>query len=187
MISKNLVLEPCDIFFTHSDSILGKGIRFCTRSIGEEKTKVNHVGAIVTEETIDKAQAIEALTKVRRHTLMSQYGGGSDKVAIYRPLNITPEQALTITAKLNEYEGRTYGYAKIVTHWLDWCLNGAYVFRRLTGSDRYPICSWVVAQAFSHAGLDFGVKPGAATPDDIWDYCVKHKDKYELVLPLMKI
>ena len=50
--------------------------------------------------------------------------------------------------------------------------------------DRYPICSWLVAHAFKKAGKTFGVKPGAATPDDIWDFVRSNPDKYETVIEL---
>jgi hypothetical protein len=58
------------------------------------------------------------------------------------------------------------------------------VFRRLTRSDRYPICSWLVACSFKKAGKTFGVAPGAASPDDIWDFCTRETDKYVEVLEL---
>ena len=34
------------------------------------------------------------------------------------------------------------------------------------------------------AAQTFGVAPGAASPDDIWDFCTREKDKYEEVLKL---
>ncbi len=73
---------------------------------------------------------------------------------------------------------------KLVAHLADWFLQGAYVFRRLTQDDRYPICSWVVACSFAKADKNFGVVPGAASPDDIWDFCKANPDKYTEVLPL---
>jgi hypothetical protein len=39
--------------------------------------------------------------------------------------------------------------------------------------NKYPICSWVVADAFAKVGKDFGVEVGMATPDDIWDFIEK--------------
>jgi hypothetical protein len=41
-----------------------------------------------------------------------------------------PEPAVIIKAE--SYVGRKYGYAKLLAHWADWVLQGAYVFRRLT-------------------------------------------------------
>ena len=39
--------------------------------------------------------------------------------------------------------------------------------------DKYPICSWVVASSYGEVGENFGVKVGEASPDDIWDWCLK--------------
>ena len=93
----------------------------------------------------------------------------------------------TVVAKAESYVGRRYGYLKILAHWADWLLQGAYVFRRLTKEDRYPICSWLVAHSFAAAGKHFGVEPGAATPDDIWDFVVAHPDVYREILPLARL
>ncbi len=61
---------------------------------------------------------------------------------------------------------------------------GAYVFRRLAFMKRYPICSWLVAHSSNEVGKHFDVDAGAATPDDIWDFCVGNPDKYRTVLEL---
>jgi hypothetical protein len=41
-----------------------------------------------------------------------------------------------------------------------------------------------VAYSFAKAGKTFGVAPGAASPDDIWDFCTRETDKYLEVLSL---
>jgi hypothetical protein len=179
-----ITFRPSDVFFTRGETFISKAIRVCTRSKGEPRTQVNHVGAFVTTGNIGEAEVIEALSTVKRHTLLDQYWVTDDSIAVFRPIGLMEAQCKVIVSKLNQYEGMKYGYSKLVTHLLDWALNGRYVFRRLTNSDRYPICSWVVAQAFSHASLNFGVKPGAATPDDIWDFCMANPDKYTKILNL---
>jgi hypothetical protein len=177
-------LEPADIFFTRGKGFISKAIRFFTRGIGEKRTKVNHVGIVVDGGPISRAVVIEALTKVKRHRLYAQYGGGKTEVAVYRPTNLSAEDKAQIVTKAESYVGRKYGFLKIATHLLDWCLFGAYFFRRLTQTDKYPICSWVVAHAYGAAGKDFGVDAGAASPDDIWDFVHGHTDKYEQVREL---
>ena len=92
-----------------------------------------------------------------------------------------------IVAKANGYVGRQYGWTKIVTHLLDWGLKGAYVFRRLTHDDDYPICSWLVAHAYLAADMTFGVPAGAANPDDIWDYVVANTDEFTQVRDLIPL
>ncbi|HLE57869.1 MAG TPA: hypothetical protein VJB15_12355, partial [Rhodothermia bacterium] len=91
-----------------------------------------------------------------------------------------------IVAAAEKYNGHKYGYGKLIAHFLDWMLLGAYVFRRLAKMDKYPICSWLVAHSFAKAGRNFGVQPGAASPDDIWDFVTQRKDIYELVRALAR-
>lgn len=162
-------------------------IRIGEKSLGEEKSIVNHVGIVSQFGPIDVADVIEALVTVKKHTLFEQYHNKSDKVAIFRPLNLSFEQSLEIILKANSYVGRNYGYSKIVTHALDYFIGKKYIFRRLTHSDNYPICSWVVSHSYKAAGLDFGCPPGMADPDDIWDFCVGNPDKYSCVLDLTNI
>jgi len=74
-----------------------------------------------------------------------------------------------------------YGWAKIALHMADRVLtNGSYVFRRLAFMPKRPICSHLVAQVYSDSGLDFGVAPYEAQPDDIWDY-VMNSDNYKII------
>ncbi|MBM4184406.1 MAG: hypothetical protein FJ207_09285 [Gemmatimonadetes bacterium] len=133
---------------------------------------------------LETAVIVEALATVKRHSLWKRYGSGRHEVAVFRPLNLTTDEVAKVVAKAETYVGRRYGYFKIVAHWLDWLLQGAYVFRRLARQDRYPICSWVVAHAFAAAGKHFGVEPGAATPDDIWDFVTAHPDRYREAVAL---
>ena len=181
-------LKPADIFLTRGSSFISKAIRFFSRTIGESRTKVNHVGIVVGEGTLQDCLVIEALSKVKKHKLWDQYGPTrKDLVAVFRPINLNEEDAKIIVDKANEQVGRKYGYWKIVTHLLDWFLLGAYVFRRLTNNGKYPICSWLVAHAYAKAKKYFGCDPGAAEPDDIWDFVNKHNDKYHEIYPLSSI
>jgi hypothetical protein len=180
-------IEPCDIFLTHGDSWFSWIIRFGEKHPGDWKALVNHTGIVVENGTISTANIIEALVTVKKHTLLSQYHGKSDLVAIFRPLGLTEGEKKTITDKALSYEGREYGWSKIATHTLDYFTGGNYVFRRLTNSDDYPICSWVVAHAYSEIGHTFGCDPGQANPDDIWDYCMGHQDQYQLIFNLQRI
>ncbi|MCK5213048.1 MAG: hypothetical protein KAQ74_03915, partial [Dehalococcoidia bacterium] len=67
-------LKPGDVFLTRSTGLLGKLIRVCTRSFGEKRSKVNHVGIVVEAGGIQEAVVVEALSKVRMHKLWKQYG-----------------------------------------------------------------------------------------------------------------
>lgn len=169
-------LRAGDIVLTRSDSPGGSIIRWFTQSKGETATKVNHVGIMV-----DGFNIVEALAHVLHRPIDVGYTG--KPIAIYRPLNLTDAEREAITVKAMSYVGRTYGYVKIVAHAIDRFFGGVYVARRLACVDRYPICSWLVAQAYKVAGKDFGVAAGQADPDDIWDFVVARQDKYVRVFP----
>ena len=179
---------PCDIVMTAGSGFLSRAIRVFTRQIGESPTKVNHVGIVVTKSRhLGDAVIVEALWKVRRHPLEMRYGSGESDVAIYRPLNLTDQEKDIIVAAASSYEGRSYGILKIFLHLLDSLLLGIYLFRRLGCMDDYPICSWLVAYSFAKAEKDFGVDPGAATPDDIWDFVNRRDGKYSCVKKLGRL
>jgi len=191
------LLEPGDIFLTRGCSFISRAIRFFTQSKGEKPTKVNHVGMVVQRGDIKTAIVVEALSKVVRHALCSQYGPPKkDCVAVYRATNLTAEQVKDIVAEAEKHVGKKYGKCMIFAHLKDWAIgrvlgwllgwqfSEVYLFRRLIPSNKYPICSWVVADAFAKVGKDFGVEVGMATPDDIWDFVEKNPDKYKEIHPL---
>jgi hypothetical protein len=181
------VLRKGDIFLTRGRGFVSRAIRFFSRRVGERRTKVNHVGLVVVDGSFHDAIVVEARRKVLRHRLGEAYGGKTDEVAVYRPVRLSPDQIRRAVKAGEDYVGRSYGYGKIVLHALDWALQGAYVFRRLGRMDDYPICSWLVAHAYGKAGVNFGVPPGAATPDDIWDHLVAHPGDFVSVGDLTRI
>jgi len=140
---------------------------------------------VVAGGGVEEAVGVEALRTVKQHRLWSQYGPGrSSDIAVFRPLNISGEEKTLIASTARGFVGRKYGYLMIAAHFLDWLLLGVYLFRRLVPGDRYPICSWLVAHAFSKADRHFGVDPGQASPDDIWDFVTSEQEKYRIVRPL---
>lgn len=181
-------LEKGDIVLTAGNGWVSRAIRRFSKRIGESRTRVNHVGIVVETGMGGGATIVEALHRVRRHTINKQYFGTGTAVAVFRPRNLNRTQRAAIVRVAEGYVGRKYGYLKIALHWLDWALQGAYVFRRLGQMDRYPICSYLVAQAYlKGAGKTFDCAPGKAQPDDIWDFCESNPDKYELVRELRPI
>ena len=154
----DILLEPGDIFLTRGCGFISKAIRFFTRSIGEKRTKVNHVGIVVQSGDMKTAIVVEAQSKVVRHKFWSQYGPPKkDLIAVYRATNLTAEQIKDIVAEAEKQVGKKYGFLMIAAHLKDWLFLGIYLFRRLIPGDKYPICSWVVADAFAKVGKDFGV------------------------------
>lgn len=186
-LGEQAVLAAGDVVLARSGGLLGWGIRVFTRRIGESRTRATHSGVIVEGGPIDRAIIVEALSHVVRHRLWDRYAGKNKAVAVFRPLNMSAEDIARVVAKAETYVGRRYGYLKLLAHWLDWLLQGAYVFRRLANQDRYPICSWLVAYSFAAADKHFGVEPGAAEPDDIWDFVTTHPDVYREIVPLHRL
>ena len=180
-----ILLESGDIFLTRGCGFFSWAIRFVTRSIGEKRTKVNHVGIVVQRGDIKTAIVVEAQSKVVRHKLWTRYGPSKkDLVAVYRATNLAAEQVKDIVAEAEKQVGKKYGFLMIAAHLKDWLFLGIYFFRRIIPGNKYPICSWVVADAFAKVDKDFGVEVGMATPDDIWDFIEKNTDKYKEIYSL---
>lgn len=190
---RSLFLSQLDIGLTRSNGLYGTLIRLATRSRGEPPTQSTHVWACVspgmygpqeargTPGDSPVAQIIESLWSVTVHH--PPYSP-EDIVAIYRPLGLTDRQRHLILSTLLDYRGEAYGVLKIPLHGLDWLFcNGRPVFRRLARSWKHQECSGLIAKAWSSAGLHFGVRPYAAQPDDIHDYCASHPERYRLIYP----
>lgn len=180
-------LQPCDIVLTRSQSLLGRLVRFFTSHKGGKAAEVNHAGMITTAGHIRDVLVIESLLTTLEHNFWQKYAGSGIEVSIWRPRDLTEHQRQIILIRANRYLGFPYGGWKLIPHALDWAIGGKYFFRRLTVLSPYPICSWLVAYAFSAAGLDFGVPPRSASPDDIDDYVRNHPEKYLCVFPLQKL
>lgn len=182
-----LKLERGDIFLSKSASIPSELIRICTTKIGEKLSEVSHVGMIVTDDYLFLAKEIEAAGSYVRENYLWSYNNKKKKIGIYRAKNITDEEKDILVNYVKSKLGAPYGYLKLVPHFMDWCLNDMYIFRRFARLEQFPICSWLVAFAYSSIGKHFGVKPNAASPDDIWDFVTRRKDIYECILPLSNL
>jgi hypothetical protein len=173
-------LLPADIFFTKGDGWISRRIRKRSRSRNEPPSEVNHCGVVLTEGTFETAEVIEAAGwKVRATHLSDHYS--PDQVTICRPHGISDEQVAAVLATARAYEGRRYGFTKIPLHLADAIFfRNHYVLRRLSFLP-FVICSELVTLCFDAIDWTFGVKPKEAQPDDIWDYCLAHPEKYERV------
>ncbi len=185
-MTEQLILEPGDIFCTRGENLLSTGIRFCTRSKGEPRTRVNHAGIVVGSGTIMTAPVVEALITVQEHTLFSQYGPpNNDQVVIYRPIGLYPVERQRMADKARSYVGSStagqagHAFLELV---LRWCLSfpTAQSLRPLT-------MHLVVEEAAEVAYLDFGVPKGSTQPDDIDDWCRTLPRKWQCIFPLQKL
>jgi len=184
------VLWPGDVVLYHGGSLLAKAIRWATREPGEGATYFNHVGLVTQPGTLSgdgdlgPAYVVEALNHVLKRPLSESVKG--NEIAIYRPLNLDQFQVDDIVDYMEDRVGDRYGYHKLVLHLLrkvrlpgKWSVLNFGASKWLDSNvDKTPICSYIVAEAFARAGLDFGVDAGLATPDDIGDFCYERRDLY---------
>ena len=178
-MSNKPVLYPCDLVFFRSRSLLSRLICFFTRQPWESSTKTSHVAMVVDRGELWDALIVEAVWKrVRKIALGRGYLNKQDEICIFRPLNIDVVTKAVICVKAQDYIGKRYSLFQLFLHFLDWCLFGIYVFRRLGGLENRVICSFIPTGCYEVGGLDFGVENYEAQPDDEWDYCVKHLGEY---------
>lgn len=166
-------LHPGDIIFVQGSGWLSNTIRKLTRSPGEKPTWVSHCAIAIDQENI-----VEAL---QEGVVVRKMPYADERVRIYRSRNIPPSALIRIAVRAHGYVGKPYGWIKIAAHALDGFLGGLRVFRRLIFMSGWPICSYVVAEAYASEGYDFGIDYREATPDDLMDYCKSHLTKYKLV------
>jgi hypothetical protein len=188
-----LTLQAGDVFLTASDSWLGRAIRAFERTPNESPSLVNHTGLILSGDGAVPAVSIEALWHVRVGPFRELYGPPhTHLVAIYRDVTLGPLEQLTIQRVAQRWIGRHYGPFKLVLHALDYAISkvarrDVYAFRRLSCSDRYPICSWIVARAYAETGRCFGCDSAQASPDDVHDWILGHPEKWVCIWPLSRL
>jgi hypothetical protein len=172
---------------SRSSGWAGRLIRFGTQEAGEGESVVSHAGLMLDGD----GSIIEAIfAGVQIHDLERCYGGREDLVSIWRPNNINEEDRQEICDRATLYNGDTYGYGKVVLHALDGILGkfGIYpLFKWMGGLDDFPICSYLVAQAYADVGFEFGVSAKLASPDDIWDFVNCNPSKYTCIRKLSKL
>lgn len=177
---RSIYAHAGDVFFTRSNSLLGKLIRWAETDPGEEPTWANHTGVVVEDGWIGgynpQAVVVEALWKTRRGPLKVN---GID-VRVFGPIpNLTPEELDAFRAEAATYVGDTYGWWKLLFHLADRAIfKGRKVLSKTLYVDKRPICSYLAAKVGAVVGLTYGMDPAAATPDEMLDYCESNPDEW---------
>lgn len=152
-------MRGSDIVLVRGGGMFSAGIRALTRSPKESPTRVTHAALMVSPTHLVEAT-------IGKPVSVSRYEHGE----VWRPLNVSKHDRGHIVSRALSHVGKPYGYGKVALAALDGLLGGAYLFRRLAIMEGFPICSWLVADAYSSRGRMFGVDVRAATPDDIDDF-----------------
>lgn len=166
-------IKKGDLIFYNKKSIIGKLINKFQRFRGEPKTFASHVGGFISSNSI--------LNVDMNTSIVDKSSIKNKNVKIYRNNNINDTQRNEIILFAIDYKNRSYGYFKLITHFLDWVLNRItnkeiFFFRQLNMFNRYPICSWVWAFAYNKIGYNFGMDPKFANPDNMHDFIINSVD-----------
>lgn len=182
-------VELGDILCYSSKGLIGKAIKYFTRGYRETPTDITHCGIFVNEGGIKNVNIVEAIAGkgVTYRQFFSAYKDDLSNCFVLKPFNLTHSQRMTITKEAFKYIGSPYGYMKIAVQAVDGTLakllkKKRIVFaERIFTSEKFPICSFLVAHCYKAVGLDFGLKDDYATPDDIWDFACNNPKLYEII------
>jgi len=167
-------LNLADIVLTsRKKSILSNLINiFSTTPSDKTKTIFGHVAIACSSN--NKKNIIEALTTGVTKSSITKYSK-KHTVLIARLNCLKYFEGLQIINKAESYIGKKYGFLLLIGHLADYFFSNLirkdfYFFRKLTGNNNYPICSWVVSYAYDSIHIRFNsLKPRCVQPDDIAD------------------
>lgn len=193
---KPIYARAGDTFFTRSNSLLGKAIRWGEQDCDEkEPSWTNHSGVVVADGWIGNeaqlrqenrpvAVVVEALWKTRRGPLKVN----GTEVRVFRPKPAYAGDELQLFALLAaHYVGDTYGWWKLLGFLLKRATCGKIDITNFYFIDSRPICSYLAAHVNDAARKrsaswpGFGMDPDAADPDGMMDFCLNHPEFWEEV------
>lgn len=147
------------------------------------KSEVSHVGLVIGTHPVI---VLEALLRVKTNPLARTIENSTSTWRI-RDLAITEDVRERIVNDALYFSAEDYGFADLLLQLLDALMRTRF-FTGKVGRlflRRFPICSFVVAEAYANAGTTFGVDPfgvdpWSATPGDIAAFCRARPDQYEM-------
>lgn len=208
MTDDNFVLQPGDIIAIRGSSWISDSI--IAAEYGQVQIipyqAVSHVGLLIEGGSIPVV--IEALSRVKTNALAITIAN-CRKAFIIRDKSLTLAQRQAIVNKALTFSADDYGYLDIIAQLIDCKFKTLWFTNHLSRLlNRYPICSYVVAAAYSvlnmmkfytvnlvatahsNAGFNFGVDSANCKPSDIMNYALKHSeifDVHELTLTNNKV
>lgn len=162
------------------DIILTRGSGFISRAIrrfgkeNKQEALVSHAGIFISHLFV-----IEALSRVETNAFPEKFK--DCEYVILSAKNLSDDQRRILALIASQFSARSYGYLKIAGQLVDWFTNSNWMSSKVLTWDRYPYCSFLVAEAYWSIGKNFGVPSKSTTPDDILDFCIDHPDKYSIV------
>lgn len=168
-----------DVVLVEGAGWLSSAIRHMTTEPGEGPTRFSHVAMVLAPpimgtRNVFTSTLIEALAGGVKVRELEAYIGKRYEVWRHYDGDLAGRAAVHALQR----EGQRYGYTKLALHLLDWALvrNRWRLFRRASSVDKWPICSYLVADAYSDAGFTWydaprgaELNPHVATPDDLAD------------------
>ena len=168
-------MQPGDIIATRSPTWLSRTIRKAqTRSDNGQPALVSHVGLFISPDIV-----IQALSRVVTTPFPKSFQ--KDEYIVLSPLNLSNANRRIVVERALTYSSNSYGWLKILGQGLDVVFHTRWFMSHVFTLDKFPICSYVVAEAYKSIGLDFGVPTTTTTPDDILDFAMENSDKYLIV------
>lgn len=160
--------QPGDIFLASSNSRIGGLVRVMQAIIGDYSL-YTHCGIVL--EHLDIVEAMPDGARVRD---LSEYS--TDPKTIYSSFNLTDKQRADICAAAMGYVGTKYSWADYLYMAMNhWGLGTSWIKKHIASS-RKMICSQLVTQCYTDAGIDLftdGRTPEDVTPGDLANLFLK--------------
>jgi len=170
-----------DLVFIRKNTLFSKVVAYFSKSKNESSTFATHVIGFYDDKYVIESSFITKRYIFKDSIINYDY-------EIWRNKYLRYDEVYDISECASKYVGRSYGYFKLICHFLDTFIEklfgntkSIYLFRRLIRSDKYPICSWIWAFSyFKIIKYKFGVDPEYASPDDMHDY-VRNNEAWILI------
>ncbi len=171
-------VETGDVFFTRSNSLLGRLIRWAETDPGEIDSLVNHSGNYVADGEASSADTVQAVG----HVTLGPLAEGTEAY-IYRPVPpLTKEEKIALRSYALSYVGDRYGWWKLLFHLADrFLFKGKKILSSLLFINSRPICSFLTAHVEAMVNRTFGMDPDVADPDNMIDYCDTHPEQWQFI------
>lgn len=163
-------IYPADILCVGGKGWISNQIKKATHS------PISHSGLILAN---DPTFVIEAEFKVITRPLDESIAG-MECAYILHNRKLSPAQRDTILNRASGFSTDDYGILDIGLQLLDCTFHTRWFTDKLTFGllNRFPICSYVVAESYKSAGELFGFEARSITPGDLFTFAVDHPQIY---------